>query len=91
MKRKSPRKTRRIGPTITRVRKTGLRARARTSPLGRQRIERGLSIAEVAARAGVAFVTVWRIETGAHAPTQDTLARLLLALSKPGRGTKARR
>lgn len=55
----------------------------------RAREEAGLSIRELAERAGVAASTVWRIESGRLDPTVSMLERLLEAAAprRPVRGT----
>ena len=58
-----------------------LKGLSKTPSLRRRRIRAGLSIAQVASRAGLSFATIWRIEEGEQAPTKATKDRIRRAIS----------
>lgn len=53
----------------------------RTETLRAARERLRLSVSETARRAGVARITVWRLETGRRRPTYDTVQALEKALA----------
>ena len=59
---------------------------AKSSPIGEKikagRQERGLSVAELAAKAGVDPVTIYRLESGQRKPRAATVSKLVKTLAK---------
>ena len=75
------------GASVKRADRTPLTGKSAHPALARQRFAAGLSLVQVARRAGVTVVSVWRIEMGLQRPTEATLGKILRAL----KGTRNRK
>ena len=83
------RRLRRPGKPVVRAHHNPHSAGSRGNPIRVRRHDLGVTIAELASRTGLTWMSIWRIEQGRQMPRPGTMRKILVALKgdQPGRST----